>query len=105
MILPSNWEVLVPGLSLVRTLIIQRTLAGNFMIKPGAGNILQERFLLLQPLIPLLGFVVDLQQRVELTQVEVEVLDEVIKIWSLVLYGFPNNLEEDSVCSTKAVYF
>ena len=98
MILPCDWEVLIPGLclhTLTGTEIVQGSLDGNFMIEPGTGNILHDRLLAFLPLLH--GFIVHLQERVELSQVEVEVLDKVVQIWGLVLHGLPNNLGENSV--------
>ena len=100
MILPGDSEVLVPRLGLhclVQTQIIQGALDSNFMLEPGAGNILQKRLLLLPLPTGFLCFVVHLQQGGELTQVEVEVLDKVIQIWGLVLHGLPNYLQKIKV--------
>ena len=96
MIFPSDWKVLVPGLCLVHIGKVQGSLDHNFVVEPGAGDILQQRLLLhLQQPTRLLSFIVHLQQGVELTPVKVKVLDKVVKIWGLVLHGLPNNLREE----------
>ena len=102
MILPGDGEVLVPGLGVVQTGIVRGALYHNLMIEPGTGHGLQQRLLLQST--GLLGCVVHLQQRVELSPVEVEILDKIVKIWSLVLYGLPNNLGEDSLRLYSVLY-
>ena len=95
MIFPGDWEVLVPGLCLVHIGKVQGSLDHNFVLEPVAGDFLQQRLLLhLQQPTGLL-FIVHLQQGLELTPVEIKILDKVVKIWSLVLHGLPNNLAEE----------
>ena len=94
MILPCNREVPVPRLCVLCLLLTEviQTVTYNFMIQPGAGNILHVT-------LSILGLVEHLQQVDVLPPVEAEVFDKVIKIRGLVLHRLPNNLGRHSVQS------